>query len=701
MNRDNHLCSRSSLYKSPWARIFCYNGHRVKKSGQPTKQEVISFPRDVSSSSNHNDQYAPVILPTDRIHVRLGVSTPPGVTVTVHALPPQFLLAMTYLETLVDEKQGCGTRSCGNLAAAARNTAINLTDPPSLPPQASLWKLEKITITPAVFLHAVEMIGTYLWRTDVPAIIKEYVFHLLAQTLRVLLYSDASISTLMQTLSAHLSPSQGVLGHLQTELKKLYDEETKHWSSSTTAAGTGMGIGVSDQGRFSTYFHALMEVCLAIAEVTAPPPGTARPGGPSLSATDVASTSSMPAMPVSPTGAKRKKLKTKKERSLGSSRHSVSPKSSESDVSLSVSPSLSQTNTGSGGPSLSPSPSSSTTSLPGPSPPSGGASGGGSSPVPSKPAPIPSTRLEDILWFHRAMTVSQILRYLNLEEPQGESIMMDAISDASQSLATPMAHTRLLVITGLPPHLDPEFVKKTIRKVCNSVGGLFRDEIFVPLQSQKKFTAVEQPAAKSTPSLSSTLHAQPEDNQPGSSKSTDVSVQLYPPPKPCIRGYAVIELASKTKLEAAKKALYKCKPLVEGESSDSDHPVDVPEDVMSVSPISQNFVSEPQANEALEHYLLSRVLHTDRPDELTDGATIALTEIFHSCFISEQRVEPSEPRHESGYICLSKEQILGQTLGNLLGPFFNHIRQPKKSVSDQVTQALRKYGFSRPADKEG
>lgn len=30
---------------------------------------------------------------------------------------------------------------------------------------------------------------------------------------------------------------------------------------------TGLGIGVTDQGRFSTYFHALMELNLAVGEL--------------------------------------------------------------------------------------------------------------------------------------------------------------------------------------------------------------------------------------------------------------------------------------------------------------------------------------------------------------------------------------------------------------------------------------------------
>ena len=95
------LSFRTSLYKSPWARIYTYKGQRFKKSGQSCKQEVVCYPRDVNSSSNQNEQYAPVVVAGQTVHVRVGVSPPPGVILTIHALPAQYALALTYIETLV------------------------------------------------------------------------------------------------------------------------------------------------------------------------------------------------------------------------------------------------------------------------------------------------------------------------------------------------------------------------------------------------------------------------------------------------------------------------------------------------------------------------------------------------------------------------------------------------------------------------
>ena len=92
---------RTSLYKSPWARIYTYTGQRIRKSGQCSRQEVVCYPRDVSDSGQQNEQYAPALVAGQTLHVRVGVSPPPGVILTVHALPAQFVLALTYIETLV------------------------------------------------------------------------------------------------------------------------------------------------------------------------------------------------------------------------------------------------------------------------------------------------------------------------------------------------------------------------------------------------------------------------------------------------------------------------------------------------------------------------------------------------------------------------------------------------------------------------
>lgn len=74
------LCS-SSLYKAPWARVLVYGlGHKVKRNGQLNLIEAVCYPRDASPANTGltppptANQYPSVILSTDKVHIKLGMS---------------------------------------------------------------------------------------------------------------------------------------------------------------------------------------------------------------------------------------------------------------------------------------------------------------------------------------------------------------------------------------------------------------------------------------------------------------------------------------------------------------------------------------------------------------------------------------------------------------------------------------------------
>jgi E3 ubiquitin-protein ligase HECTD4 len=292
---------------------------------------------------------------------------------------------------------------------------------------------------------------------------------------------------------------------------------------------------------------------------------------------------------------------------------------------------------------------------------------------------LQNVKPEDLLWFHRALTLSQILQYLTSGTESALSVTNDAISDAAQTLTAPSIHSRLLVLSGIPKKISKKDVLTALRKVCYSCGGIFKNEMFLPtetLADAQKKVATDRPAVANVelPALDET-----------------------------IKGYAVLELRSKTKLDAARKAIFKNKALLAGfdfmlTGMDFD-PADMQEEMLSVSSVNQNLFSDPQGNPALEHYLSDKILTSSM--DLADQAMIALTEVFHSCFISEQRVGVSDGRHESGgFICLTKDQIMMQTPGNLLGSFMSHIRAPKKTLAEQVSYVLKHYGVPKFLDKE-
>ena len=74
-------------------------------------------------------------------------------------------------------------------------------------------------------------------------------------------------------------------------------------------------------------------------------------------------------------------------------------------------------------------------------------------------------------------------------------------------------------------------------------------------------------------------------------------------------------------------------------------------DLLSVTPVSPALLTEcTRSNTALDEYLTHRLLSTQH--QLTQPALQALTEIFHSCFISEQRVVTTSERQDSAQVRL-------------------------------------------------
>uniref|UniRef100_A0A803V3R6 HECT domain E3 ubiquitin protein ligase 4 n=1 Tax=Ficedula albicollis TaxID=59894 RepID=A0A803V3R6_FICAL len=718
----------SSLYKAPWARVLVYGlGHKVKRNGQLNLIEAVCYPRDASPTNTGltppptTNQYPAVITPTDRVHIKLGVSPPPGAVLVLHSLPLEFPLAMAFTEQLLTWKLEDGDGKSED---------------------------ELDTIPASVLLQVVEFLGNFLWTTDMAACVKELIFHLLAELLRKIhnLEQKKNPAGLSSSIALQLNPCLAMLMALQSELHKLYDEETQNWVSGNACGGSG--VGVADQGRFSTYFHALMEVCLAVAEVTLPINMSvtanviSSTSAPNLSDSSSSSSSSPGQTPQSPSLlSKRKKVKMKREKTSSSGKR-ASSRTAESDAAL--------------------------------------LSIGGSKP-------------EDMLWFHRALTLLIILRHLTKKDPQGLGVTNDAVADACQALVGPTAHSRLLVISGIPTHLEESTVRNAIRKACNAHGGVFKDEIYIPLQEEepKKTkdkaeggecrTELEKPTVSSsadsldisssssvTPAMSvsasaSTSQASLCSSQGISRTVSDISVdqfqaglELAIPPglleqphvvssqesldlshcstgslgslgslgepldnmetasvsdvgsmytvtsldnqpllaRP-IKGFAVVEIRSRAKIEKIRASLFNSSDLIGLSSLDGeDELMEMStEEILTVSTVNQSLF-DTQGSPALEDYFNDKSI---KGEKLVPGAREVLTEIFKSCVHSEQMLSltPAKPIKVAD-IYLSKEQINSQTPGNLLHVFFTNVRPPKKVLEDQLTQILRKYGVPKP-----
>uniref|UniRef100_A0A671K5X4 Probable E3 ubiquitin-protein ligase HECTD4 n=1 Tax=Sinocyclocheilus anshuiensis TaxID=1608454 RepID=A0A671K5X4_9TELE len=721
--KESQLSCRkdSSLYKAPWTRVMVYGlGHKVRRNGQLNLMEAVCYPLDASPSNTGltppptANQYPSIIIPTDKVHVKLGVSPPPGAVLVLHSLPLEFPLALAFAEQLL-------TYTIGETIDRSED--------------------ELDTVPTSVLMQVVELLGGLLWTTDIAPCIKELIFHLLAELLRKIHAFERrkTPSGLSSHITLLLNPCLTVLMVLQSELRKLYDHETQSWGlvsggSCTSAAGSSGALAlVTERSRFSTYFHALMEVCLAVAEVTLPlstGAGISAVGAPSSTSTancsdSSSSSSSSPGQtPQSPSLlSKRKKVKLKRERAA---------------VTVTSAAAVSGKH--------------------------------------GKP--------EDMLWFHRGLTLLLILRHLAKKDPQGLGVTEDAVADACQALVGSTAHSRLLVLSGIPTHLEESVVRNAIRRACNAHGGLFKDEIFIPVQEEdpkkakaetsgisqgakRDCTAGSPNSNSATPAMSASAsasqtsvsgslqgasraagellvnqelvtpqiapsqpHAPLDPRMVSSQESLDVSLcstgsqgslgsigeqldsgatsvsdgsSMYTVASPDIhasvtrpiKGYAVIEVRARAQVEKIRASLFNSSDLIGLSNLEREEELMemTNEEILTASSVNQSLF-DTQGSSALEEYFLDKSI---RGDKLVPEARDVLTDIFKSCIYAEQVLSsvPTKPVKVSD-VYLSKEQMNSQTPGNLLHLFFTNVRPPKKVLDDQLTQILRKYGTVKP-----
>ncbi|XP_016414650.1 probable E3 ubiquitin-protein ligase HECTD4 [Sinocyclocheilus rhinocerous] len=663
-----------------------------------------------------------------------SVSPPPGAVLVLHSLPLEFPLAMAFAEQLL-------TYTIGETIDRSED--------------------ELDTVPTSVLMQVVELLGGLLWTTDLAPCIKELIFHLLAELLRKIHAFERrkTPSGLSSHITLLLNPCLTVLMVLQSELRKLYDHETQSWGlvsggSCTSAAGSSGALAlVTERSRFSTYFHALMEVCLAVAEVTLPlstGAGISAVGAPSSTSTancsdSSSSSSSSPGQtPQSPSLlSKRKKVKLKRERAA---------------VAVTSAAAVSGKH--------------------------GSGSGARPSECDSALLNMAGGKPEDMLWFHRGLTLLLILRHLAKKDPQGLGVTEDAVADACQALVGSTAHSRLLVLSGIPTHLEESVVRNAIRRACNAHGGLFKDEIFIPVQeedpkkakaetsgipqdakrdctagspnSNSAMPAMSASASAIQTSVSGSLqgasraagellvnqelvtpqtapsqpHAPLDPHTVSSQESLDVSLcstgsqgslgsigeqldsgatsvsdgsSMYTVASPDIhasvtrpiKGYAVIEVRARAQVEKIRASLFNSSDLIGLSNLEREEELMemTNEEILTASSVNQSLF-DTQGSSALEEYFLDKSI---RGDKLVPEARDVLTDIFKSCIYAEQVLSPvpTKPVKVSD-IYLSKEQINSQTPGNLLHLFFTHVRPPKKVLDDQLTQILRKYGTVKP-----
>lgn len=240
--------------KKPYITVLCYyGGAKLSKTGKIAKYKAVQYPsittNNISTDDNTDywtEKYPERILATNHVVVRYEDHAVEGPIIDLHALSPDLLLALVFIETFA--------QNVWNYLDCIDCTSRNEVT-------------EKTLMSKTVIFNVIELVSTFILRTKLPSVIKEIVFHLLAQLLRIShkVESLISASSPSQAHTSQLTLILTRLTPLKTELHKLLDKEV----SVTNAMALEFILrGDFENNKFASYLQALFEVVLAMAEVT-------------------------------------------------------------------------------------------------------------------------------------------------------------------------------------------------------------------------------------------------------------------------------------------------------------------------------------------------------------------------------------------------------------------------------------------------
>ena len=361
-----------------------------------------------------------------------------------------------------------------------------------------------------------ESLSKFLNRLDVSIPLKELVMHQLADVMWTL--------CVMASQSAQLySLPSDCVQNVKQELQKVYETESSSFSSGKNKSASKVypppgSLAEGDTGRFSTYFQATLEFLLAALEYQhkfhrgeplssaislAPVPSTAsapvlvtQTSAPSPSATPT-SDAAVPATPSSESGpGKRSAKRSRVRKGLLGKKESTEASSTKKDE-----------------------------------------------------------------WLTTLRAAASLLRCVALDsecERQSTQVHEASIISSQGSSSKPVS--RLLVVTDINPKLDIETVQKAIQKTCGLYGGLYRDQLYLPVRESEVMREdstepeiAEKEKKEDTATTSKTPSTSPEQE---SSTATASSSEATPTrPTHQLIGHAVIELCSSGQVSSCSSSL--------------------------------------------------------------------------------------------------------------------------------------------------
>ena len=358
----------TSEVKDLTVQLQTLDGYFVKYNGQISSRDIVQYPLDTNGFKDPiYSAFTPVVMAADKVRVSHNGGEDLGVKIYLHSIPQQFPLAMSYVEEVI---------------------------------HASQDKEIAICITETVIYHLIETLSGFVWRYEMPQVVKERMFLTLAELIRC--YKE---KIKRSVYDIHLPQMQLYL-QLHNELKALYEYE----------------VSRKLHTRFSSYLQSLLELSFALTDITgltlAPIIKKSRSPTP-LSGSDKESSPT----PSSLGSSFRRRLRPRRSRhnSLGSN---------NSDLSCY---------------GLAPS---------------------------------------EKFWYTKYHSLANTFRCIVDNSESYRSQAMEFIKEAFACQDKPDDYSRLLVLKGVPKHIEPENLLTIINKTLVPFGGSFKGDIFIDLPEE-------------------------------------------------------------------------------------------------------------------------------------------------------------------------------------------------------------------------
>ena len=236
--------------RSACASISCFHGNqKLTKNGQEARYQVVHYPEssDTNLSSKAN-QYPDVILPCNRLQIRFLSSATDGLVLHLSAFSVEFFLSLVFIEVFIH---------------------VYLENAELFPITDSHENVEvkrKALIRRTVVFNLTDILSSYLMKSNLPAVIKEIIYQLLAQLIRACFHVESQVT---QPHSPDYWATYGMflsrLSPLRTELQKLLEKEL----SATNTAALDFILNCNfEHSKFSSYLQALLGLVSAAHEVS-------------------------------------------------------------------------------------------------------------------------------------------------------------------------------------------------------------------------------------------------------------------------------------------------------------------------------------------------------------------------------------------------------------------------------------------------